>query len=69
MLQRKKPTIEPLPAMNHAEIEYDDFDKDFYNVHKDVAAMSEEEVISDIHFTLLRFASHSLCNLPVVSGL
>lgn len=45
MLQKKKTIIEPLPALNHAEIEYDDFDKDFYNIHKDIASMTDDEVV------------------------
>jgi ATP-dependent RNA helicase DDX42 len=36
--------IEPLPALDHASIEYDDFAKAFYEEDPAVAAMSHAEV-------------------------
>lgn len=36
--------IQPLPALDHASIEYDDFAKDFYEEHPNLAAMSHAEV-------------------------
>ena len=41
-VDRKK--IEPLPALDHASMEYDEFAKDFYTEHPALAALSPAEV-------------------------
>ncbi|GMH40606.1 hypothetical protein BSKO_08510 [Bryopsis sp. KO-2023] len=40
----KKRAIEPLPALDHSEIEYPEFAKDFYDVHREVAKMTDEQL-------------------------
>lgn len=39
-----KREIEPLPRVNHAEIEYPDIEKYFYEEHADIAALSPDQV-------------------------
>ena len=41
-----KKMIEPLPVVYHSEIDYPDFEKNFYNEHEDITRLSEEEVQS-----------------------
>ena len=36
--------IDPLPSINHNEIEYDAFEKNFYNEHPDIATLSNIQV-------------------------
>lgn len=36
--------IDPLPPMNHSEVEYTDFERNFYEEHSDIAALSNSEV-------------------------
>ncbi|KAJ8440856.1 hypothetical protein Cgig2_000744 [Carnegiea gigantea] len=43
VLDKKK--IEPIPALDHSEIEYEAFDKDFYEEKPSISGMSEQEVI------------------------
>lgn len=50
----KKRIIDPLPPMDHSEIPYEPFQKDFYNEHPDISALTDKEVhdlmnILDIH--------------------
>lgn len=40
----KKKDIDPLPALDHSEIQYDHFEKNFYNVHKEISNLSKEQV-------------------------
>eukprot|EP00891_Asterochloris_glomerata_P004743 jgi/Astpho2/4743/gw1.00067.63.1_t len=42
--QGDKKTVEPLPALDHSNIEYDDFGKDFYEEKAEIAAMTPAEV-------------------------
>jgi ATP-dependent RNA helicase DDX42 len=44
MIVQKNKEIEPLPPVNHDEIEYAKFEKYFYKEHPDIAKLSEEEV-------------------------
>ncbi len=39
-----KKAIEPLPPVDHSNIEYDDFGKDFYEESAEVTAMTPAEV-------------------------
>ena len=41
---QKKRAIDPLPPLDHSEIEYEDFAKDFYEEAPDIAAMTDEQV-------------------------
>lgn len=43
-----KQKIEPLPALDHAAIEYDDFAKDFYEEAAAITKMSHAEVMACI---------------------
>lgn len=43
VLDKKK--IEPIPALDHSEIEYEAFDKDFYEEKPSISGMSEQEVV------------------------
>ena len=51
--QGDKKTVEPLPALDHSNIEYDDFGKDFYEEKAEVAAMTPAEVGSLVPFRAL----------------
>jgi ATP-dependent RNA helicase DDX42 len=44
----KKKQIEPLTALDHTKIEYEEFEKNFYDEPEDIAAMSENEVRSSL---------------------
>lgn len=44
MIVTKNKEIEPLPSVNHDEIEYNKFNKFFYKEHKDIANLTEEQV-------------------------
>lgn len=39
-----KKDIEPLPAVNHADIDYLEIEKDFYEEHPEIAGLSDEDV-------------------------
>lgn len=39
-----KKAIDPLPPVDHSSIEYDDFNKDFYEESQEVTAMTAAEV-------------------------
>ncbi|KAM0727013.1 ATP-dependent RNA helicase DDX42 [Formica fusca] len=47
----KKKEIDPLPPIDHSEIEYEPFDKNFYNVHEEIASLSKQQV-DDLKNTL-----------------
>ncbi|XP_070148807.1 ATP-dependent RNA helicase DDX42 [Polyergus mexicanus] len=47
----KKKEIDPLPSIDHSEIEYEPFDKNFYNVHEEIASLSKQQV-DDLKNTL-----------------
>ncbi|KAL6434326.1 hypothetical protein ACFW04_006036 [Cataglyphis niger] len=47
----KKKDIDPLPPIDHSEIEYEPFDKNFYNVHEEIASLSKQQV-DDLKKTL-----------------
>ena len=59
--QGDKKTVEPLPALDHSNIEYDDFGKDFYEEKAEIAAMTPAEV----GFTLALSAGQTLCQYPL----
>ena len=40
----KKKTIEPIPALDHSQTKYPDFEKCFYTENEDISLMTEEEV-------------------------
>lgn len=40
-----KKSIDPLPPVDHSNVDYDDFDKDFYEESAEVAAMTPAEVM------------------------
>jgi len=41
----KKKEIDPLPSIDHSEIEYEPFEKNFYNVHEEIASLSKQKSI------------------------
>ncbi|CDW58801.1 ATP dependent RNA helicase DDX42 [Trichuris trichiura] len=43
-LPPKKKYIDPLPAVDHTSIEYEPFEKNFYEEHSDIAALTSDEV-------------------------
>ncbi|XP_071555563.1 ATP-dependent RNA helicase DDX42 [Temnothorax nylanderi] len=47
----KKKEIDPLPPLDHSEIEYEPFEKNFYNVHEEIASLGKQQ-IDDLRNTL-----------------
>ncbi|XP_012540586.1 ATP-dependent RNA helicase DDX42 [Monomorium pharaonis] len=47
----KKKEIDPLPPIDHSEIEYEPFEKNFYNVHEEIASLNKQQ-IDDLKKTL-----------------
>ncbi|CAL1547537.1 unnamed protein product [Lymnaea stagnalis] len=43
IMERKK-VIDPLPAMDHSEIEYEPFERNFYIPHKEIETLTESQV-------------------------
>ncbi|RZF35463.1 hypothetical protein LSTR_LSTR012157 [Laodelphax striatellus] len=41
---KKSKIIDPLPAIDHSEIDYNDFEKNFYSVHEEISSLTEEQV-------------------------
>lgn len=41
---KRNKEIDPLPPINHLEIQYNDFEKNFYNVHEEISRLSYEQV-------------------------
>ena len=37
--------IVPLPAMDHSEIQYADFTKNFYEEHEDISNMTPDQMV------------------------
>lgn len=40
----KSKYIDPLPPIDHSQIEYSDFEKNFYNVHPDISSLTNQQV-------------------------
>lgn len=40
----KKKFIDPLPPIDHSEIQYEPFEKNFYTPHEDIEKLSNEQV-------------------------
>ena len=40
----KRKDVDPLPPVYHSEIEYEPFERNFYQQHEDIAALSEDQV-------------------------
>lgn len=47
----KKKEIDPLPPIDHSEIQYESFEKNFYNVHDEIANLNKQQV-DDLRKTL-----------------
>lgn len=57
-----KKIIDPLPPIDHSEINYEPFEKNFYTIHEEIAALSKEQVddlrnklnikVSDLRYSL-----------------
>ncbi|XP_071949373.1 ATP-dependent RNA helicase DDX42-like [Antedon mediterranea] len=45
IIPEKSKIIDPLPDVDHSEIEYDSFNKNFYEEHQDIAKLSYHDVI------------------------
>ena len=46
--QRETKAIEPLPPVDHKNMEYDEFGKEFYEESAETAAMTPAEVLCDL---------------------
>ena len=44
IVPKKSKDIDPLPPIDHSEIDYIDFEKNFYNVHKEIAKLTPDQV-------------------------
>ncbi|KAF0555086.1 P-loop containing nucleoside triphosphate hydrolase protein [Gigaspora margarita] len=44
VVEQKRKDIEPLPAVDHSQIEYPEIEKFFYEEHSDIAELSDERV-------------------------
>ncbi|XP_034937557.1 ATP-dependent RNA helicase DDX42 [Chelonus insularis] len=62
----KKKDIDPLPPIDHSEIEYEAFEKNFYNVHEDIANLNKEQV-DELRKTLGIKVTGAAAPKPVVS--
>lgn len=62
----KPKLVEPLPRVNHEEIEYDSFEKNFYQVHDDVSKLSNKEVFALRECYGLRVSGAKPCH-PCIS--
>lgn len=40
----RKKSIDPLPPIDHSEIEYKPFEKNFYVAHEEIAALSRNQI-------------------------
>ncbi len=58
--------IDPLQPINHAEIDYKPFEKNFYNEHPDIASLSNIQVI-DLQHKLGTKVSGAVPPKPVTS--
>lgn len=47
----RKRDIDPLPPIDHSEIDYESFEKNFYNQHEDIAKLTPQQV-ADLRRTL-----------------
>ncbi|KAK0165929.1 hypothetical protein PV328_004405 [Microctonus aethiopoides] len=62
----KKKDIDPLPPIDHSEIEYDTFEKNFYNVHEDIGNLTKKQV-DELRNTLGIKVSGAAVPKPVTS--
>lgn len=62
----KKKEIDPLPPIDHSEIEYDTFEKNFYNVHEEISSLNKQQV-DDLRITLGIKVSGPSAPYPVTS--
>ena len=44
VIKKEKKIIDPLPPIDHHEIEYEDFSKNFYEEHEEIKALNEHQV-------------------------
>ncbi|CAG8576295.1 1427_t:CDS:10 [Ambispora gerdemannii] len=44
IVEQKRKDVEPLPAIDHSQIQYPEIEKYFYEEHPDIAALSEDRV-------------------------
>lgn len=44
MVPEKSKIIEPLPRIDHSTIEYESFEKNFYDEHDEIKSMNVEQV-------------------------
>lgn len=45
IVKTTKKVIDPLPPIDHSEINYEPFVKNFYNIHEEISALSKEKII------------------------
>ncbi|KAH0552279.1 ATP-dependent RNA helicase DDX42 [Cotesia glomerata] len=62
----RKKEIDPLPPIDHSEIEYELFEKNFYNVHEDIACLTKSQV-DELRKTLGIRVSGAAAPKPVAS--
>ncbi len=51
IVPEKSKIIDPLPPIDHSTIEYESFEKNFYNEHENIKALSNDQV-DDLRKTL-----------------
>lgn len=44
IVKNTKKIIDPLPPIDHSEINYETFEKNFYTVHEEIASLSKEKI-------------------------
>ena len=62
----RKKEIDPLPPIDHSTISYEPFEKNFYNVHEDIANLNKQQV-DDLKKTLGIKVTGALPPNPVTS--
>lgn len=53
VIRGEKKAVEPLPAVDHDDVVYDDFNKDFYQEPEALMALSPAEVRNGMHACML----------------
>lgn len=43
-IRKERKVIDPLPQIDHHDIEYQDFSKNFYEEHEEIKMLSEQQV-------------------------
>ena len=65
-IRKEKKIIDPLPYIDHHEIEYPDFNKNFYEEHEEIKALNEQQVAELRNKLGIKVNTNNL-NLPFYS--